>query len=231
MLQGKLVLTILMTMIISVQGVIGIANQRAGSIIAKKHIKVERIMVYVDEDELIRRSELIIKGVVNRVEESRWSNEHQDKANPDRNVLQTDIAIKVLKVLKGTPYDGNEVVVRIDKGETDNKVVESEGYPDFKEGEEVILFLSIDDSDIAEKDKNYYVLTGMRQGKFTKDTATQVQFIQDLEEQSVPVNERLTICEEDIYKKLNDKNFLNTPKENEITEEERKENNKALFGE
>lgn len=231
MLQGKLVLTILMTMIISVQGVIGIANQRAGSIIAKKHIKVERIMVYVDEDELIRRSELIIKGVVNRVEESRWSNEHQDKANPDRNVLQTDIAIKVLKVLKGTPYDGNEVVVRIDKGETDNTVVESEGYPDFKEGEEVILFLSIDDSDIAEKDKNYYVLTGMRQGKFTKDTATQVQFIQDLEEQSVPVNERLTICEEDIYKKLNDKNFLNTPKENEITEEERKENNKALFGE
>ena len=40
-----------------------------------------------------------------------------------------------------------------------------DGYPDFEVNEKVLLFLSRDDSDIA-TDEDYYVLTGMRQGKY-----------------------------------------------------------------
>ena len=39
--------------------------------------------------------------------------------------------------------------------------------PDLEVGEEVVLFLSEDDSDLANPNEDYYVLTGMIQGKFT----------------------------------------------------------------
>ena len=41
----------------------------------------------------------------------------------------------------------------------------SSGYPDFEKEENVLLFLSRDDSDVA-TDEDYFVLTGMRQGKW-----------------------------------------------------------------
>lgn len=50
--------------------------------------------------------------------------------------------------------------------------VNSEGYPDFAPGEKVVLFLSKDDSDVANPNENYYVLTGMIQGKFVADTTS-----------------------------------------------------------
>ena len=42
----------------------------------------------------------------------------------------------------------------------------SSGYPDFNIGEEVVLCLSIDDGDLYKPNEDYYVLTGMYQGKF-----------------------------------------------------------------
>lgn len=258
MLKRRFVLPILMSAAITSGGVIGATNQRLDSTANKKHISVAGIMPYVDEDTLIQRSDLIIKGVVSRVYDSKWSNENQINGEHKRNVLQTDIGIKILDVIKGKPYDNNEVVVRIDKGKTDDTVYESEGYPDFKEGEEVILFLSIDDSDIAEEDENYYVLTGMRQGKFTKDTESrgelikstegqqevttdsqiqveftkdvesQEQFIQDLEEKD---DSALSICEDDIHTQLNNKRTLRSSEANEMTKEQIRENNRILFGE
>lgn len=258
MLKRKLILPVLMSAVIISGGILGATHQATNNITDKKHIKVEGIMPYFDENNLRRKSDLIIKGVVSQVYDSKWSNENHSKGEDIRNVLQTDVGIKISDIIKGNPYDDNEVVVRIDKGETDDTVYESEGYPDFKEGEEVILFLSIDDSDIAESNENYYVLTGMRQGKFTKDTKNQgdltkgtevqevvttdseiqvkltkdadgqEQFIQDLEEQG---DNPLSICEDDIYTQLNNKRALGSAAKTEMTKEEIKENNKILFGE
>ena len=81
-----------------------------------------------------------------------------------RNILQTDIVVNIDNYLFGE-RDDNQAIVRIDKGEDENTIVSSDGYPDFEVNEKVLLFLSRDDSDIA-TDEDYYVLTGMRQGKY-----------------------------------------------------------------
>ena len=96
--------------------------------------------------------------------DSKWSNPNNEKGENFRNVLQTDIVVNIDNYLFGE-RDDNQAIVRIDKGEDENTIVSSDGYPDFKVNEKVLLFLSRDDSDIA-TDEDYYVLTGMRQGKY-----------------------------------------------------------------
>lgn len=91
------------------------------------------------------------------------------KVEGKRNVLQTDVVITVNELLFGE-YDESEVVVRVNKGydKVNNVKYISDGYPDFKVGEHVVLFLSRDDGDLK-TDENYFVTTGMLQGKWNVD--------------------------------------------------------------
>ncbi len=130
----------------------------------KTEINIKGVMPHKTESQMILDSDLIICGKVKKIKESKWSNKDFERGNEIRNILQTDIVINVEKVLSGE-CDNSEVIVRIDKGEDENTIVYSEGYPDFTKGEEVLLFLSRDDSDVA-TDEDYYVLTGMKQGKY-----------------------------------------------------------------
>lgn len=116
--------------------------------------------------ELIGESDVIISGKVKELLPSKWSNEKGQKGPNARNIIQTDILVKVNEIFKGDPYDNKTIAVRIDKGQIGNYKIESEGYPDFSPSEELILFLSKDDSDLTNPNENYYVLTGMEQGKF-----------------------------------------------------------------
>lgn len=118
--------------------------------------------------ELVDNSSTIIKGIVKEVLPSSWSNPVGAKGEFVSNILQTDIKVEVTEVYKNKPYS-DIVTVRIDKGSIGQTVVESEGYPDFLPGENVILFLATDDGDLANSEDDYYVLTGMLQGKFTLD--------------------------------------------------------------
>ena len=70
------------------------------------------------------------------------------------------------------------LMFEIDKGQVGNMKWNSEGYPDFTTGEEVVMFLSKDDSDVANPNENYYVLTGMKQGEFflIEKTSTDKKF-------------------------------------------------------
>ena len=119
-----------------------------------KKMDVAEMIPYRTEQELIVKSDLIITGKVERIGESKWSNPDLKPAEK-RNVLQTDIYVMIGELLCGE-YSEEYVAVRIDK---------DGGYPEFKLGEEVVLFLSRDDSDVA-TDEDYFVLTGMRQGKW-----------------------------------------------------------------
>lgn len=141
----------------------------AGTAVLKHHFEPNIINItgqipIQTEQELILNSDLIIEGIVQEIGQSKWSN--PELIEGKRNVLQTDITVSINNIISGD-YSSDAAVVRIDKGydEESNTVVKSNGYPDFTEGEQVILFLSRDDGDLA-TDEDYFVLTGMRQGKW-----------------------------------------------------------------
>ena len=132
---------------------------------APKEISVTGTIPYRTEQELILNSDLIVAGKVDKIGEGKWSNPDFEPAEK-RNILQTDVFVEIDEILYGE-YSREFVAVRIDKGydpESNTKVI-SDGYPDFEVGEEVLLFLSRDDSDVA-TEEDYFVLTGMKQGKW-----------------------------------------------------------------
>lgn len=132
---------------------------------APKEVVVTGTIPFRTEQELILNSDLIVTGKVDKIGESKWSNPDFEPAEK-RNILQTDIFVGINEILYGQ-YSKECVAVRIDKGydKEQNIRVVSDGYPDFKVGEEVVLFLSRDDSDVA-TEEDYFVLTGMKQGKW-----------------------------------------------------------------
>ncbi|MDQ8736882.1 hypothetical protein [Paenibacillus sp. LHD-38] len=122
-----------------------------------------------DKKALVDEANVIVRGTVSEIKPSFWSNPNGEKGQDVRNIIQTDIVVNVEEVYKNELFNEKSVTVRIDKGKVGNYISKSEGYPEFDLKEEVILFLSKDDGDLANPAENYYVLTGMSQGKFIKD--------------------------------------------------------------
>lgn len=196
----------------------------------KKIVTVSGIVPYKSESQLILDSDLIVTGTVSEILDSKWSNEGFAKGEHISNILQTDIVVKVSEVISGS-YKNADVVVRIDKGEDEKTIVLSEGYPDFKVGENVLLFLARDDSDVA-TDEDYYVLTGMKQGKYNVDK-------DKLNSQKNPDNNVVSYSNENGTFNVNElKSRINQEtKENPDYKQERQleqkrieEQNKMLFG-
>lgn len=136
-----------------------------------KTMEVRGLIAHKEKDEIVAESEVIVRGKISDILESKWSNPDFKKGEEISNVLQTDLVIKTNKIYKGEDIlrNKNEVVVRIDKGydKEENMKVISDGYPDFVKNEQVLLFLVKDRSSLADDSKEYYVLLGMKQGKYT----------------------------------------------------------------
>lgn len=153
------IITAVLTLIIGISGTLIYKKTRPTEII------IAGMVGEISEQELILNSDIIVEGTVKEIKESKWSNPGM-KAEGKRNVLQTDIVVTVSELLSGE-YNNKDVVVRIDKGydKKENVKYTSDGYPDFELGEHVLLFLSRDDGDLV-TDEDYFVLTGMYQGKW-----------------------------------------------------------------
>lgn len=181
--------------------------------------------------ELINNSSVIIKGTVNKILPSTWSNPNFEKGKNVRNIIQTDILINVDDVYKNKPYNDKVVTIRIDKGKVGDTTITSEGYPDFIVGEEVILFLSEDDGDLANPDENYYVLTGMLQGKFSlkESKGSEKIFTNKTDEDSAVEKDsfKLSTIKEEIKSTLGDLKKNPIPK---MTKEEIRLQNEKIFG-
>jgi len=183
--------------------------------------------------ELINDSSVIIKGRVHDILPSKWSNPNHEKGIEVRNIIQTDVLININEVYKGNPYNENNITVRIDKGEIGNTTMISEGYPDFMPDEEVILFLSEDDGDLANPNENYYVLTGMVQGKFSlkENRGSESIFANKVNNNKSTVTKdsfKLPTIRDEINRILDDLEKNPLPK---MTKEEIQEQNKKIFGE
>lgn len=186
----------------------------------------------LDKRELINNSSVIVKGKVENILPSKWSNPNQEKGTEIRNIVQTDIEISIQDVYKNIPYNKETITVRINSGEIGNTKVISEGYPSFIPGEEVVLFLSEDDSDLANSGEDYYVLTGMLQGKFSfvSDGTKQEEILKNISTIDLPL-EKTTFnpatIQEEIENTLED---LKTNPIHEMTKEEIRINNEKIFG-
>ena len=137
--------------------------------------------------------------------------------------------------MSNSERDDNQAIVRIDKGEDENTIVSSDGYPDFEVNEKVLLFLSRDDSDIA-TDEDYYVLTGMRQGKYdlsesenSRSSNTINTYISSMEVDNERDTEVIDELKDKIEKEHNmHPNYSEEQKQRQI---EIDNENKKLFGE
>ncbi|GGA11588.1 hypothetical protein GCM10008018_65820 [Paenibacillus marchantiophytorum] len=136
------------------------------TLLGKELIHSDGSIPYKDKTTLVGEADVIVSGTVSEVLLSKWSNPGGSRGAEVSNILQTDIVVSVNKTFKGNPTKSDSVVIRIDSGETKDVKVISEGYPSFEKGEEVLVFLSRDDSDVANTKEDYYILTGMLQGKY-----------------------------------------------------------------
>lgn len=191
----------------------------------KTYITSQTSILSLSKSELIGSSDIIIKGTVKEILPSIWSNQDFKKGDKIRNILTTDINIEIKNIYKGIPYDNNNIIVRIETGHDGNTTYISDGYPEFKPGEKVILFLSKDESDIADTSANYYVLTGMLQGKFLLKNSTSDDEEYSSEAEWLKENVLISKLSKEIeqtmkvYKKIDNK-----------TKEEIRLNNEKLFG-
>ncbi|MFD2168688.1 hypothetical protein [Tumebacillus lipolyticus] len=133
-----------------------------------KIVNVSWIIPEKTKTELVGESQLILSGKVKEILPSKWSNPNFERGEHISNVVQTDVRVQVDQVFKGQPYHKNEVMIRINKGKVGNIEWRLEGFPDFALDEEIVLFLQQDDSDNARPEEQNYVLSGMKQGKFSK---------------------------------------------------------------
>ncbi len=196
----------------------------------KAEVYISDIIPEKSEEELILDSDLIVTGSVAKILPSKWSNEDLSRGENIQNILQTDIVVNVDNILSGDC--GNTVTVRIDKGEDEKTVVHSDGYPDFEKNERVLLFLARDDSDVA-TDEDYYVLTGMKQGKYvlaenSDAKSTQVGATYQNRDNAAEIsNLEIPDLQEKIIAVENaNQNYRS---EKEARQEEVKENNKQYF--
>ena len=192
-----------------------------------EEIRIEGIMGICTEQELILDSDIIISGTVKNIGDGKWSNPGFKDKNK-RNIIQTDITVEIDDLLSGE-YKNKDVTVRIDKGynkETNTKII-SDGYPDFKIGEKVVLFLVRDDSDLK-TDEDYFILVGMKQGKWN------ISNDKKIENKSIDSNYTLqNVTMSDLEEKI-EKEKINNPTWKELRRKQQIEiieNNKKLFGE
>lgn len=196
----------------------------------KNEIFIDGTIAAMTEEELILDSDLIVEGTVSEILPSRWSNEGYVRGEDIRNILQTDIVLNIENILSGEC--GETVRVRIDKGEDKNTIVHSDGYPDFFKNEKVLLFLSRDDSDVA-TDEDYYVLTGMKQGKYELSSNNKGKITDDavIYENTYKDSEKSELNTDSLKEQIEfEKNtHPNYQAEKERRRMEVKENNKKYF--
>jgi len=104
--------------------------------------------------DLAKKSETIVRAKVED-QASRWDADHKE--------IYTFITLHVLEPVKGAKGE-TTITIRQLGGTVDNLVSTVPGMPNFKKGEEVVVFLSTKDS------AGYPWVMGLQQGKYTVTT-------------------------------------------------------------
>jgi len=113
-------------------------------------------IVPLSKNQLVNTADAIIEGVV----------VSQEVQNDFRGLPATDTTIEVTKVYKGNP--GQQMEVRVDGGETDDKIYTSDEtmLPKFTKKESVVLFVTANKGQRPDQNDFDYYVVGQFQGKF-----------------------------------------------------------------
>ena len=115
-------------------------------------------LTIMDLDGLIYGSDYIFEGTVTEILPS-----HRNKYYPID--LETDIMVTPNNMIFGENH--GSFTIRIGTGEIGNEVTVDDIFPEFSEGEKVILFISNDWNSMKDPDdEDIFFLVGVRQGKY-----------------------------------------------------------------
>lgn len=218
----KILLIVIVILCLGLTGVVVYNNRPV------REVTISGAVGLITQEELIFNSDLIITGTVTKINESQWRHLGNDK-DGWVTVLQTDIDIRIDEIVLGE-YSSDVAVVRVDKGydkKTRTKYI-SDGYPDFYEGESVLVFLARDDG-MMNTGENYFVTVGMYQGKWSLDKESgvidNVRTFEDYNLEGKTIREMKAKVKEEITKNPDYK------EERERKKEEIRKRNMELFGE
>lgn len=120
-------------------------------------------------DKLVKKSELIIKGMVQEISEPRWNNKEnkQPKNITNKDVIYKDYDILVTEVIAGDIKVEDIIKLRAYEGEVLGFTVEDNSQIVLELGQEIEGFLVRDVSHFSrDKHEDYYVPFGENQGVF-----------------------------------------------------------------
>ena len=126
--------------------------------------KQAEIPLYTFE-EIVEMSDVIVYGTITNIKNSRWTNPDSVHGEDIVNEIATDFELTVGEQYKGEKID-EIIIVRSYIGRKGFHKWISEDYPDFDEGEEVIVFLRKPDPRYEVANEEYYLPVGLVQGKF-----------------------------------------------------------------
>jgi hypothetical protein len=118
--------------------------------------RADAAIVKLSLPELVAQSDVIVRGMVTKTE-CRWGSE---APNPSRRLIFTDVLLTPNDWLKGTA-DSGPVLITIQGGVIGDLGLRVEDEPEFKVGEEVIVFLS------PMADNGRRTVTNFCEGKYT----------------------------------------------------------------
>jgi len=132
------------------------SNHVATTKVTKTVISSGLLLLNYNKNELVRDADVIIRGTVIA---------QKIKKDSD-NFPATDTTIVVKEIYKGAPE--KEVIVRTKGGQIDDTlyVFEDNVIPQFKERDDVVVFLTNQTGNRPDKDQFDYYVVGQIQGKF-----------------------------------------------------------------
>lgn len=133
-----------------------------------------RVTMHIDYpiyklNKLVKKSEVIIKGVVEEISEAKWNNKDnkQPKNISNKDVIYKDYFIKISQIFKGNIKENEILKLRSFEGEINGFTIEDNNQIVLENGQEIVAFLNKDTSNYnREKSQDYYVPYGEKQGVY-----------------------------------------------------------------
>ena len=137
----------------------------------KDVVSISGYPVYYSFDEMVEKSCLIVRGKITEQSDAIRIR----PTNGGEESLFTDHYLEISYVLRGEAEVGDTVAVRTQGGETNTLIVENDGYPKIKVGDEVIAFLYRHNVGGGyTTDEDYYRIIADDQGWYVLDEAKTV---------------------------------------------------------
>lgn len=133
---------------------------------------LDATLAYKSKSDVIKESDIIVRVTVNDILPSKWSNPNFQRGDEIPNLMQTDISLTIDEVYKGVPYNYKNIIVIVPIGVIGNETSTSDSVPDFKIGDNYILFLSKESIKLKISEGDYYILTGATQGAYILDKSS-----------------------------------------------------------